>query len=80
MMFDSSVTMADAAAQGAGVALLPICMFTRELQQGQLAQPFEIEIAIGDYWLTSLKSKRPTPAMHTFRTWLLKSVADSAAH
>jgi LysR family transcriptional regulator, regulator of gene expression of beta-lactamase len=78
MVFDSSVTMADAAAQGAGVALLPICMFMRELQQGQLAQPFEIEIAIGDYWLTSLKSKRPTPAMLTFRTWLLKSVADSA--
>ena len=60
------------------MALLPIRMFTRELQQGQLVQPFEIEIAIGDYWLTSLKSKRPTPAMHTFRSWLLKSVANSA--
>jgi LysR family transcriptional regulator of beta-lactamase len=78
MVFDSSVTMAEAAVQGAGVAMLPICMFTRELQQGQLVQPFEIEIAIGDYWLTSLKSKRQTPAMHTFRTWLLKNVADSA--
>ena len=70
--------MAEAAVQGAGVALLPVRMFTRELQQGQLVQPFEIEMATGDYWLTSLKSKRPTQAMHTFRTWLLNSVADSA--
>ena len=29
-MFDSSVTMAEAAAQGAGVALLPVAMFERE--------------------------------------------------
>jgi len=79
MVFDSSITMAEAAAQGAGVALLPIGMFTRELQQGQLVQPFEIEIAVGDYWLTWLKSKQQTPAMHAFRAWLLKSVADASA-
>jgi LysR family transcriptional regulator of beta-lactamase len=30
-MFDSSVTMAEAAAQGAGIALLPVAMFEREL-------------------------------------------------
>lgn len=70
-MFDSSLALAEAAAQGAGVALLPIAMFTRELQQGRLVRPFATEIDMGGYWLTSLKSRQATPAMHTFRHWLL---------
>jgi LysR family transcriptional regulator, regulator of gene expression of beta-lactamase len=73
-VFDSSVIMAGAAAQGAGVALLPVAMFTRELQQGELVQPFAIETAVGSYWLTSLHSKRSTAGMLAFRTWLLENV------
>jgi LysR family transcriptional regulator, regulator of gene expression of beta-lactamase len=73
-VFDSSLIMAEAAAQGAGVALLPVAMFTRELQQGELVQPFAIETAVGSYWLTSLRSKRPTAGMLAFRTWLLENV------
>jgi LysR family transcriptional regulator of beta-lactamase len=79
MVFDSSVTMAEAAAQGAGVALLPVGMFTRELQQGKLVQPFAIETAVGSYWLTSLKSKRQTPAMQAFQAWLLENVGGGDA-
>jgi len=74
-VFDSSLTMAEAAAQGAGVALLPTQMFTRELQQDRLVQPFNIEIASGKYWLTRLKSKQMTPAMQVFREWLLKTTS-----
>jgi LysR family transcriptional regulator of beta-lactamase len=74
VVFDSSVTMAEAAAQGAGVALLPVAMFTRDLQQGRLVQPFATEIAVGSYWLTALKSKPQTPPMQAFRTWLLGTV------
>ena len=37
-IFDSSVTMAEAAAQGVGVALLPVAMFERELSLGRLVQ------------------------------------------
>lgn len=70
-VFDSSVTMAEAAAQGIGVALLPVRMFARELEAGRLVQPFAIEIALGQYWLTALKSKRRTAAMQAFRAWLL---------
>ena len=40
-------------------------------------RPFAIEIAVGDYWLTSLKSKRRTAGMLAFRTWLVDSVAAS---
>ena len=76
MVFDSSVIMAEAAAQGAGVALLPVAMFTRELQQGGLVQPFAIETAVGSYWLTSLRSKRLTGGMQAFKAWLLANASD----
>jgi len=73
-IFDSSVTMAYAAAQGAGVALLPACMFTRELDETRLVRPFPDEVAAGQYWLTSLKSKEKTTGMRLFRDWLLAAV------
>ena len=74
-VFDSSLTLAEAAAQGAGVALLPVHMFKRELQQGRLAQPFSLELAHGAYWLTRLKSRTPTAALEAFRCWLLRETA-----
>jgi LysR family transcriptional regulator of beta-lactamase len=73
-VFDSSVIMAEAAVQGAGVALLPVAMFERELSLGRLVQPFDTKVAIGDYWLTSLKSKAETDAMRAFRTWIVAGV------
>ena len=44
----------DAAAQGAGIALLPIGLFSRDLRQGRLVRLFDIELALGSYWLTRL--------------------------
>lgn len=70
-VFDSSLTLAEAAAQGAGMALLPVKMFMRELQQGRLAQPFAQELHRGAYWLTCLQSRPVTAAMAAFRVWLL---------
>ncbi len=72
-VFDSSLTMAEAAAQGAGIALLPVRMFARELQQGRLVRPFETEISNGRYWLTRLKSRPVTPAMQAFNAWLVQA-------
>jgi LysR family transcriptional regulator of beta-lactamase len=77
VVFDSSLTMAEAAAQGAGVALLPVNMFARELQGGRLARPFAVEIETGGYWLTRLKSRRATAGMRIFREWLLGAAAAS---
>lgn len=74
-VFDSSLTMAEAAAQGAGIALLPVRMFARELQQGRLVRPFEAEVSNGRYWLTRLKSRPVTQAMLAFNTWLLEAGA-----
>jgi LysR family transcriptional regulator of beta-lactamase len=70
-VFDSSLTMAEAAAQGAGIALLPARMFEHDLRQGRLVRPFSPEVALGAYWLTRLKSRLETPAMAAFRNWLL---------
>lgn len=70
-LFDTSTLMVHAAQLGEGVALAPPCMFVRELQQGRLAQPFSLEVDVGGYWLTRLLSKEPTPAMASFRAWLL---------
>jgi LysR family transcriptional regulator of beta-lactamase len=74
-IFDSSVAMAEAAAQGAGVALLPVRLFVRELLEGRLVRPFATEITLGGYWLTSLKSKRQSAGMRAFQAWLLAGVA-----
>lgn len=71
-VFDSSLTLAEAAAQGAGMALLPVKMFTRELQQGRLVQPFAQELPRGAYWLTRLQSRPATGAMAAFSDWLME--------
>ncbi len=70
-LFDASAIMVQAAMFGEGVALAPPSMFVRELQQGRLAQPFDVAVDVGGYWLTRLLSKEPTPAMRAFRSWLL---------
>ena len=77
-VFDSSTSLAGVASQGQGVALLPIRMFERELEQGQLVQPFKDEIELGRYWLTSLKSKPQTAGMAAFQQWILRECQESA--
>ncbi len=69
-VFESSLGMAEAAVQGAGVALLPVRMFERDLQQERLVQPFGIAVPLGAYWLTWLKSRQESSAMKAFRIWL----------
>jgi LysR family transcriptional regulator of beta-lactamase len=78
-VFDSSPTMAAAAAAGAGVALLPAALFARELAAETLARPFEAELAAGSYWLTRLHSRPETAAMRAFRTWLAETIAAGVA-
>ncbi|MES0807982.1 LysR family transcriptional regulator [Roseibium sp. SCPC15] len=69
-MFDSSLTMVEAVAQDAGVALVPTCMFQRDLASGRLVRPFALEVLTGSYWLTWLKSRQETSAMQKFRLWM----------
>ena len=69
-VFDSSLTLAAAAAGGAGVALLPRCMFAQDLAEGRLLQPFAQEISLGSYWLVRLRSREESPPAQRFRAWL----------
>jgi LysR family transcriptional regulator of beta-lactamase len=75
MVFDSSVTIASVAARGFGVALLPAVLFQDEIRERRLVRPFKIEVALGDYWITSLHSRQPSAAMLAFKTWLLETIA-----
>lgn len=77
MVFDSSVLMVEAALQGAGVALAPPLMFSRQFAAGIIEQPFDITISRGSYWLTRLKSRSVTPAMEMFRNWLAGMAAET---
>lgn len=69
-MFDSSLLLADAAAQGAGVALLPLMLFGRDLQSGRLVRLFNVEVDLGGYWLTRMKTRRKSAAMKAFQEWM----------
>ncbi|WP_126946806.1 LysR family transcriptional regulator AmpR [Xanthomonas sp. BRIP62409] len=70
-MFDSSLTLASAAAAGIGVALLPLPMFRQDLDAGRLVCPFPIQIDAGRYWLTRLRSRAESEAGRRFLAWLL---------
>ena len=74
IVFDSSLAMMEAALQGAGVALAPALMFSRQLESDVIRQPFEVGITTGSYWLTRLQSRAETPAMLAFKGWLQASV------
>lgn len=70
IVFDSSLAMMEAAQQGAGVALAPALMFSRQLRDGSIRRPFPASISLGSYWLTRLKSRKPTAAMLAFAEWI----------
>ncbi|KPA91177.1 MULTISPECIES: LysR family transcriptional regulator [Pseudomonas] len=74
VVFDSSLAMMEAALQGAGVALAPPMMFSRQLDTGDIRQPFDIGIVTGSYWLTRLQSRAETAAMAAFRNWLVEQL------
>jgi len=69
-VFDSSLALAAAASAGAGVALLPLRMFERELADGRLLQPFATTVELGRYWLTRLRSRTEREPARRFRLWL----------
>jgi LysR family transcriptional regulator of beta-lactamase len=77
-IFDSAALMMAAALAGHGVALAPAAMFARELADGMAARPFAAEIRAGGYWLTRLKTRKPTPAMAAFESWIASAAAAPA--
>lgn len=76
-LFDSSLIMVQAAMRGEGVALAPHALFRREIDNGQIVRPFDIEAEIDGYWLTRQKSRPASPGMRAFRAWLLDAFSES---
>ncbi|MFC5422032.1 LysR substrate-binding domain-containing protein [Bosea eneae] len=70
-VFDTSIALAEVAAAGEGVALVPALLFSRYFEDGRLVRPFPVEVSLGSYWLTWLQSRSLTPAMLAFRDWLV---------
>jgi len=76
-MFDSSLTLVEAAAQGVGVALVPVAMFALEIEAGRIVQPFDVTASMGSYWLTRLKSRTETASMQAFARWIAAEIDES---
>ncbi|WP_145931311.1 LysR family transcriptional regulator AmpR [Yersinia bercovieri] len=74
IMFDSSVSMLEAAQEEIGIALAPPSMFMHLLHSERIIQPFSTTINLGGYWLTRLQSRTETAAMRDFALWLLSEM------
>lgn len=72
---DSQVIEVGLALAGQGAALGSPFLWSRELAEGRLVQPFATAMPYGDYWLVYLKDRRRAPKIAAFRRWLLAQVA-----
>lgn len=70
-IFDNSRAIADAAAMGIGIALLPQNMFIDEINNNKLCAPFDIKIDAGSYYLTRLVQKKLSEPMQCFQNWII---------
>ena len=76
-VFDNSIAMADMAARGLGIALLPVAMFRHEISAGRVIRPFAHTISIGRYWLTRVRNRPASSAMELFEAWLVTKLGSS---
>lgn len=74
-VLDTSIALAEVAASGLGIALLPIRLFEPWVSAGRLVKPFHVEVEMGHYALTYLGSRPMSAGMRAFRDWLLETAA-----
>ncbi len=74
-VLDTSIALAESAACGYGVALLPARLFEGWVADGRLVKPFSYEAEMGQYALTYLGSRPMSGGMRAFRDWLVESAA-----
>jgi LysR family transcriptional regulator, regulator of gene expression of beta-lactamase len=77
-VFDTSVAIAHMVSAAYGVALLPPRPFDREIADGKLCRPFEVEVNTGAYWLTQISARAIRPAMIRFRNWLVEEAGETS--
>ena len=76
-IFDSSIAIANIAVDGGGVALLPVAMFARHIDEGRLVQPFTAQVSAGSYYLTWAADRPAAPEMADFAKWLRAELLSS---
>jgi LysR family transcriptional regulator, glycine cleavage system transcriptional activator len=78
--FEHFMMVAQAAAAGAGVALVPSFLVETELAQGTLVRPFDISLDSRQaYYLVYPHSKLANSSFLLFRKWLLQETAAPTA-
>lgn len=79
LVLDSSIALAELAADGAGVALLPVSMFRRQVDAGRLVQPYREMVSTGSYYLTRPMGKLAPSSMPAFEEWLRSEVQEQGS-
>ena len=76
MMFDQFATMTQGVIHGLGIALLPMFLIQRDLDEGRLVPAFGAPIkALGSYYLVWPKDPAPRAPLASFQRWLAAEVA-----
>ena len=72
-IFDSTRVAIEAAIAGVGVACGAPTLFTAEIANGQLHQPFELVVPNGkSFWLVSPEATAERPKIKALREWMLE--------
>ncbi|WP_337267787.1 LysR substrate-binding domain-containing protein [Oryzifoliimicrobium ureilyticus] len=72
MLFDEFTIMAQAAAAGLGIALLPTFLIAEELERGQLVSIVDGEIESAEkYYLAYRAERADYPPLSAFRKWII---------
>lgn len=69
-VLDSSIALAELAAAGEGIALLPVAMFERPLAEGRLIRPFAQSLPMGSYYLGWSSERAVSKSMERFISWI----------
>ncbi|MGA0606373.1 LysR substrate-binding domain-containing protein [Phenylobacterium sp. VNQ135] len=74
MIFEDSVMLLEAAAQGLGVALARSGLIEQDLRSGRLVRPFELDVASDlGFWAVWRADSRKLRRIHALRDWLIEA-------
>jgi LysR family glycine cleavage system transcriptional activator len=78
MIFEDSVMLLEAAAQGIGVALARSGLIEQDLRSGRLVRPLELDVAseLG-FWAVWRADSRKLRRIHALRDWLIEAARAS---
>lgn len=77
-VFDSTRVMIEAAIEGVGIAIGSPYLFSGEIADGRLHQPFPLTVPNGRaYWLVMPAGRPRDASVRPFRDWILKEAAEA---